>query len=398
MAVSDDVHSDASDVSDDETTTTTPPLPEEPIEDCRNSDVVTKYRLAAEIAQSALEGVLGQLEAGKDVVELCKFGDLVMQQRCGAIFKTKKIDKGVAFPTCISANEILCHYSPLATESKTLAAGDWVKIDLGCHIDGYVAVVAHTAIVPATGSALEAEFPELRGDEADVLKCAHDAVELCARLIKPGNTNLQVTEALMRLEESYGVKSLQGTLMHQLKRFVIDGNKVIAQKTDVENRTPKVTFEPHEVYTIDVCYTTGSDKPVTSERRTTVFKRQVDKQYRLKMRASRYVFKEINHKFPTMPFTIRAFEDESQARMGVVECVKHDLLQPYPILEGRPGDKIAHFKATVLLLPNGTSKITGLAFPSDRVVSEKTVDDETAKILALSLKKKSRKKKKKTTT
>uniref|UniRef100_M4BP53 Peptidase M24 domain-containing protein n=1 Tax=Hyaloperonospora arabidopsidis (strain Emoy2) TaxID=559515 RepID=M4BP53_HYAAE len=392
MTLSDD---ERSDVSDDETTEQQS-TPEEPIEDCRNSDVVTKYRLAAEIAQSALEGVLGQLEAGKDVVELCKFGDLVMQQRCGAIFKTKKIDKGVAFPTCISANEILCHYSPLATESKTLMAGDWVKIDLGCHIDGYVAVVAHTAIVPSTGSALETEFPELKGEEADVLKCAHDAVELCARLIKPGNTNLQVTEALMRLEESYGVKSLQGTLMHQLKRFVIDGNKVIAQKTDVENRTPKVTFEPNEVYTIDVCYTTGSDKPVTSERRTTVFKRQVDKQYRLKMKASRYVFKEINHKFPTMPFTIRAFEDESQARMGVVECVKHDLLQAYPILEGRSGDKVAHFKATVLLLPSGTTKITGLAFPSDRVLSGKTVDEETAKILATSLKKKNKKKKKKT--
>ncbi|CAI5741351.1 unnamed protein product [Peronospora destructor] len=376
-----------SDVEEEEVQT-----PVQELEDCSNSDVVTKYRLAAEIAQSALQGVLAQLEAGKDVVELCKFGDLVLTQRCGAIFKNKKVDKGVAFPTCISSNEIICHYSPLATESMTVKAGDWVKIDLGCHIDGYVAVVAHTTIVPTEGTAAEAEFPELEGEEANVLKCAHDAVELCTRLIKPGNTNLQVTEALTRLGDSYGVKSLQGTLMHQLKRFVIDGKKIIAQKLDVENRTPKVTFEPNEVYTVDVCYTTGSDKPVTSERRTTVFKRQVDKQYRLKMKASRYVFKEINNKFPTLPFTIRAFEDESQARMGVVECVKHDLLQAYPILEARPGDKVAHFKVTVLLLPSGTTKITGLAFPSDHVHSDKIVDEETAKILASSLKKKKKKK------
>ncbi|RLN57945.1 hypothetical protein BBJ28_00002606 [Nothophytophthora sp. Chile5] len=367
------------------------------VEDCSNSDVVTKYRLAAEIAQSALEGVLSQLVAGKDVVELSKFGDLIIEQRCATIFKSKKIEKGVAFPTCVSPNEIICHFSPLAAESVTLKGGDWVKIDLGCHIDGYIAVVAHTAIVPEEGLAADTPFPELKGQEADVLKCAHDAVEVCARLIKPGNTNLQVTEALTKLEESYGVKSLQGTLMHQLKRFVIDGNKLIAQKLDVENRTPKVTFEPNEVYTIDVCYTTGSEKPVTSERRTTVFKRQVDKQYRLKMKASRYVFKEINSKFPTLPFTIRSFEDESQARMGVVECVKHDLLQPYPILEGRAGDKVAHFKVTVLLLPNGTTKITGLPFPADRVLSEKTVDEETAAILASSLKKKNKKKKKKAT-
>lgn len=370
--------------------------PADAIEDCSNSDVVTKYKLAAEIAQSALHGVLAQLEAGKDLVEVCRFGDLIIQQRCAAIFKSKKIDKGVAFPTSLSVNEILCHFSPLPTESIVVQAGDWVKIDLGCHLDGYIAVVAHTTIVPQEGNAADAPFPELTGPAADVLSCAHDAVEVCARLIKPGNTNVQVTEALAKLEAAYGVQSVHGTLMHQLKRFVIDGNKMIAQKLDVDTRVPKVTFAPNEAYTIDVCYTTGSDKPVTSARRTTVFKRQVDKQYRLKMKASRYVFKEINSKFPTLPFTIRAFDDESQARMGVVECVKHELLQAYPILEGRVGDHVAHFKVTVLLLPSGTTKITGLAFPSDKVRSHKTVDDDTAKLLATSVKKKSKKKKKKT--
>lgn len=45
----------------------------------------------------------------------------------------------------------------------------------------------------------------------------------------------------------------------------------------------------------------------------------------------RYVFNEMNHRFPTLPFTLRALEDEKQARMGVVECLKHDLLHPYPV-------------------------------------------------------------------
>lgn len=45
----------------------------------------------------------------------------------------------------------------------------------------------------------------------------------------------------------------------------------------------------------------------------------------------------MNHRFPTLPFTLRALEDEKQARMGVVECLKHDLLHPYPVSleEGR---------------------------------------------------------------
>ena len=71
------------------------------------------------------------------------------------------------------------------------------------------------------------------------------------------------------------------------------------------------------------------------------------------MRASRQLLAEVNTKFPTLPFTLRAFEDEKNARMGVVECQKHELVTPYPALLERPGDVVVHFKFTVLLLPSG---------------------------------------------
>jgi hypothetical protein len=50
------------------------------------------------------------------------------------------------------------------------------------------------------------------------------------------------------------------------------------------------------------------------------------------------------------------------------------------------------------LLPNGTTKITGLPFPSDHIHSDKTVPEDIAAILASSLKKKNKKKKKKAST
>ncbi len=40
--------------------------------------------------------------------------------------------KGIAFPTCISINNVVGHFSPSSKEDKTvLAEGDLVKIDLG---------------------------------------------------------------------------------------------------------------------------------------------------------------------------------------------------------------------------------------------------------------------------
>jgi methionine aminopeptidase len=40
----------------------------------------------------------------------------------------KKIDKGVAFPTCVSVNNTVCHFSPLASDETVLAANDVVKM------------------------------------------------------------------------------------------------------------------------------------------------------------------------------------------------------------------------------------------------------------------------------
>lgn len=60
------------------------------------------------------------------------------------------MDKGVAFPTCVSVNECVCHNSPLPSEpQEPIKEGDVVKVDLGVHIDGYVAVVAHTVVAGA---------------------------------------------------------------------------------------------------------------------------------------------------------------------------------------------------------------------------------------------------------
>ncbi|XP_074354380.1 ERBB-3 BINDING PROTEIN 1-like [Apium graveolens] len=75
------------------------------------------------------------------------------------------------------------------------------------------------------------------------------------------------------------------------------------------------------------------------------------------MKASSFIFSEISQKFPIMPFTARALE-EKRARLGLVECVNHDLLQPYPVLHEKPGDYVAHIKFTVLLMPNGSDRIT----------------------------------------
>lgn len=95
-----------------------------------------------------MEQVIKKCVDGASITEICAFGDNELEKEVKKVFtKNKQMEKGLAFPTCVSANHIAGHYSPLKSEDSTLKNGDLVKIDLGCHIDGFVGIVAHTIVV-----------------------------------------------------------------------------------------------------------------------------------------------------------------------------------------------------------------------------------------------------------
>lgn len=90
--------------------------------------------------------------------------------------------KGIAFPTCLSVNNCVCHFSPIRSEPDVLLKeGDVVKIDLGAHIDGFIAVAAFTTIVGAS-----AEKPAT-GRKADAVLAAYYSSQAALRLLKTGN-------------------------------------------------------------------------------------------------------------------------------------------------------------------------------------------------------------------
>ncbi|KAF9680055.1 hypothetical protein SADUNF_Sadunf06G0080200 [Salix dunnii] len=338
--------------------------------DLTSSEVVTKYKSAAEIVNKALQLVISECKPKAKIVDICEKGDSFIREQTGNMYKNvkKKIERGVAFPTCVSVNNTVCHFSPLASDESCLEEGDIVKIDLGCHIDGFIAVVGHTHAL---------QSGPVKGRVADVIAAANTAAEVALRLVRPGKKNKDVTEAIQKVAAAYDCKIVEGVLSHQLKQFVIDGNKVILSVSNPDTRVDDAEFEENEVYAVDIVTSTGEGKPkLLDEKNTTIYKRAVDKNYHLKMKSSRFIFSEINQKFPIMPFTARALE-EKRARLGLVECVNHDLLQPYPVLHEKPGDYVAHIKFTVLLMPNGSDRITSHSL--QELQPTKTIDDPEIK-------------------
>eukprot|EP00127_Corallochytrium_limacisporum_P006383 Clim_evm94s225 gene=Clim_evmTU94s225 len=361
-------------------------------------DVVTKYRAAGDIANKALVLVIGLVKEGASAVELCDAGDKFITEETGKLYnKPKGISKGIAFPTCINVNNCVCHFSPLASrEPLVLKTGDVVKIDLGAHIDGYIAMIAHTVVVGASK-----ENP-VTGPLADTIMAAYKASEACLRLVKPDQMTKDISKVITKVANDYGVKPVQGMASHVLARNEPDSDKSIVQNP-TEDQDRSVKNEPlltNEVLAMDILMSNGDAVPKQKDELCTIYRR-TGITYQLKMQNSRKINAEATSRFTVMPFTLRAFEDESKAKMGVGEAVRHNVMSAFPMFYDKEGAKVAQFKYTVLIMENGTPlRITkGPDTITDIVKPEKEVTDEEVKnLLAQSVGKKAKKKNKKKAT
>jgi curved DNA binding protein len=210
-------------------------------------------------------------------------------------------------------------------------------------------------------------------------------------------TNTATTEAIAKVSEEFQCNPVEGVLSHKLKKHLIDGNDCIINKANAENQVEEFEYAPGDVIGLDIFVSTGEGKPKESEIRTTVYKRELDMWYQLKSQKARTFFTEVNQRYPTLPFSISGFQDLTGAKLGVKECVNHDLLIPYHVLTEKAGDYVAQFKCTVAVLPRSTQVIAGdLAFDASKFETENSIKNEELKtLLAAPLWKKDDKKAKK---
>ncbi|KAJ3744449.1 peptidase M24, structural domain-containing protein [Lentinula detonsa] len=381
--------------------TVAPPTAEDKKPSTVEADL-TKYKTAAEIVNNVTKKLVELCVEGAKVIDICIEGDKLLEEGTGAVYnkpvKGTKVSKGIAFPTCVSVNNTVSHFSPLASDpqaSQILAKDDVVKLHLGAHIDGFAAVSAETVVVGAS-----AENP-VTGRRADVLKAAWTAAEIAMRTVKVGNKNWAVTEAVGKVASAWDCKPVEGMLSCQHTQNVIDGKKrIILNPNETQKREfETVTFVEGEVYGIDILVSTGEDgKARVEESRTTIHQRDSTITYQLKMKTSRAVFSEVQKKAGAFPFNVRCLEDEKRARMGLQEAVQHSLVKPYDVVYTPPNTFVAAFHFTIALLPGGPSMITlpPIWYKPELIKTEKELEDEELKaLLARNLRESKKSKKKK---
>jgi curved DNA binding protein len=306
-----------------------------------------------------------------DIADICDKGDKFIEEEIKKVYnnkKAKKLERGVAYPTCINVNSITLNYSPLKDESTVLKEGDIAKLDLGCHLDGYFTHVGTTVIVSADPT------KKYEGPIANLLVAGNTALQAAIRSTIAGNTNEDVTNVIEKVSKEFNLTPIDGTYSHKHKKHMMEEKAIIMNRRNPEKKQELYTFEKGDVFGLDIYLATGEGKCKLTDLRTTVYKRALENTYILKSDAARKFFSEINSRFPSLPFSLRSFENTTTAKLGVKHCLDHELLEPFEVHTLKDGELGVSFKATIAILEGGTQVIAGnKIFNADLYASDTSV-------------------------
>jgi curved DNA binding protein len=323
-----------------------------------NPKVLNKFQAAAELANKALLFSIDLCKVEAPIHEICKKTDAYMQDLLGTIYKDGKTSKGIAFPTSISPNGIVCHYSPAddTDEPKVLIKGDLVKIELGIHIDDFPALVGTTLCIGGEPSE----------EQLNLISAAHLGAELYLRQLKDGVSNEQVSRPILDLCADFGVNFIEGLMSHQVAQKELAAGTIIVPRPNIEQRklvTPAILTD-RQVFVIDVALSSkdGMVKP-SGKHRTTIFRKSPAKTNpSLRSKSAKAFYSQIG----SMAFHLSHFE---KSRISLPELLTNKALEPYEVMMEKEETAItARFMFTCILTPTGPIKITDYPHPT-KIVS-----------------------------
>ncbi len=168
-------------------------------------DILEKYRKAGKILKEVRENAVPRVRKGTKLLDVA---DAIEAEIAGKGGKP-------AFPVNISINSEAAHDTPGIGDERVFG-DDVVKVDIGVHVDGYIADTAVTV--------------DLSGDHQDLLKASRKALEEAIKLVRPGVETSEIGAVIEETIEGFGFKPVYNLTGHGLERYVQHSEPSIPNK------------------------------------------------------------------------------------------------------------------------------------------------------------------------
>lgn len=278
-------------------------------------------------------------EVREEVRPLVKPGILLLE----IAEKTEEliIQKGAkpAFPCNVSVNEVAAHYSPKANDNTAVKEEDMVKVDLGAHLDGYI---ADTAFTVATG------------EKDEMVQVVEQALEAAINAVKPGIDVGEIGQVVEETATAAGLKPVRNLTGHSLARWELHAGLTIP---NVKGETGQ-KLEAGDVLAIEPFVTDGAGY-VEDQKKIYIFRHLRDVPTRLRM--SRELLRDVKRDYNGLPFAERWLAKRmSKLRLELTlrELMNGGALWPYHVLAERAKGKVAQAEHTVIVTEQGCEVTT----------------------------------------
>ena len=288
------------------------------------SEQYEKCREAGEILTQVRDEAAERVEVGTGYLEISEWAE----------DRIRELGGEPAFPVNVSVDEEAAHGAAGPDDDRTIGE-DLVKLDLGVHIDGWLADTAVTV--------------DLAG-EAELTEAAAEALDAALDLVEPGVETGEIGAAIEDAIEGYGYNPVVNLTGHGL------GHWEQHTTPNIPNRAVEQSaeLEVGDVVAVEPFATDGGGK-VQEGSQEEIF--ALEREGSVRDRTARQALEQITEEFRTLPFAAR-WLDVRRPGMALRRLQRQDIVHGYPVLKEEDGRMVSQKEHTVIVTEDGCEVTT----------------------------------------
>ncbi|MFV9676428.1 MAG: type II methionyl aminopeptidase [Methanosarcinales archaeon] len=287
--------------------------------------ILENYRRAGVILVEVRKEATGLIKDGGSLLEVAEFVENNIREKGGE----------PAFPCNISRNEEAAHATPSIDDQTVFGKDDLVKIDIGVHIDGYIADSAITV--------------DLSGNYDGLVKAAEAALDEAIKIIRDGVSTIEIGEVIGNTIKERGYKPVVNLSGHGLSRYDSHAPPTIPNVKYEHG----VTLHENNVVAIEPFATDGGGKVVESGN-AEIF--SLIKPKPIRTREAKKLLDEIKN-YQGLPFAKRWLPRE-RLELALRTVENAGILRDYPVLREEEKGMVSQAEHTVIIKKDGCEVIT----------------------------------------
>jgi methionyl aminopeptidase len=289
-----------------------------------DDETVEKYRQAGDALRTVLDEAAEMIEPGVTQLEVAEHAEA----------RIEELADGPAFPVNISVDEEASHATP-ARDDETEFGEEMVCLDVGVHVDGYIADAATTVDLSGT---------------PDLVEAAEEALDAAIEAVGPGVDTGDVGAEIEDVIRGYGYTPVLNLSGHGVEQWDAHTGPSVPNR-GLERGTDLAVGD---VIAIEPFATDGRGK-VSEGSKEEIY--SLERERSVRNRQARRILDIVTEEYRTLPFAAR-WLDVPRTEMALRRLKQQDVIHGYPVLKEADGRLVSQAEHTVVVTEDGCEVTT----------------------------------------